>query len=355
MNRVMVMMLGLAAAVLPWPADASETMQAMRIAEFGPVDVMRLEQVPLPVPGQGEILVQVHAAGVNPVDAHIRGGHTQGFIDVALPHTPGFDISGVVAALGPGVDTFAVGDAVFAMLDLTRGGAYAEYAVVGIAEAARKPPGLSHVEAAAVPLVALTGWQAMFDAAGLSEGQTVLIHGGSGGVGSIAIQLAKAHDARVITTASDRNLDFVRSLGADVAVDYRSERFEDVAHDVDVVLDLIGGQTQERSLAVLKDGGVLVSLVGLEAAAQSPPRGIRASSILVRPDAAQLQQIAALLEAGIVQPTVSLELPLAQAGEAHRQVETGHTRGKVVLRVVTTPDMAGNPDGGDDLGPSRHR
>jgi NADPH:quinone reductase-like Zn-dependent oxidoreductase len=334
MKRVTIGLLCLAAGLVAQPAVGAETMLAVRISEYGSTDVLRLEQIPRPAPAQGQLLLRVHAAGVNPVDAHIRGGHTQGFIDVTLPHTPGFDVSGVVAAVGPGVEAFAVGDEVFAMLDLRRGGAYAEYAIVGVDEAARKPQRLSHVEAAALPLVSLTAWQAMFDTAGLSAGQTILIHGGSGGVGSVAIQLAKARDARVITTASKENHEFARSLGADVVVDYRTERFEDAARDVDVVFDLIGGQTQERSLAVLKDGGMLVSLVGLGRAAASPPRGIRASSILVRPDVEQLGRVAALVDAGRLQPIVSSALSLPQAADAHRQVETGHTRGKIVLAVV---------------------
>jgi NADPH:quinone reductase-like Zn-dependent oxidoreductase len=270
---------------------------------------------------------------VNPVDALIRRGHAAGFIDVALPYVPGFDVSGQVVAVGDGVVGFAVGDPVFAMLDLKRGGAYAEHAIVKVDEAARKPERLSHLEAAALPLVSLTAWQALVETAELGPDQTVLIHGGAGGVGSVAIQIARARGARVITTASAGNHEFVRALGADVAVDYRSERFEDVATAVDVVLDPIGGQTQARSLQVLKDGGILVSLVGLGEAARTPPRGIRTVGLLVRPDAKQLAGIAALVESGALTPTVSLVLPLAQADAAHRQIETGHTRGKVVLQI----------------------
>jgi NADPH:quinone reductase-like Zn-dependent oxidoreductase len=239
-----------------------------------------------------------------------------------------------VESTGPDAARFEPGDEVFAMLALTRGGAYAPYAIVKVEEAARKPAGLSHVEAASLPLVALTAWQALFDTAGLGQGQTVLIHGGAGGVGSVAIQLAKASGARVITTASAGNHDLVRSLGADVAIDYRNQRFEDVASEVDVVLDTIGGETQVRSLDVLKDGGMLVSLVGLGQAARTPPRDIRAVSILVQPNAVQLTEIAALVDAGKLRPEVSLTLPLAQAADAHRQIETGRTRGKVVLQAV---------------------
>jgi NADPH:quinone reductase-like Zn-dependent oxidoreductase len=334
-RSAMLAVLGLAvfASALAPAGARGDAMDAIRFDEFGPLEVLAEVRLPRPVAGDGELLLRVHAAGVNPVDALIRGGQTVGFIDVERPHVPGFDVSGVVEAVGAGVVGFAAGDEVFAMLALGRGGGYAQYAVVEAGEAARKPAGLSHVEAASLPLVSLTAWQALIDTAGLQPGQTVLIHGGSGGVGSVAVQLAKAHGARVITTASAGNHEFVRALGADVAVDYRNERFEDVASEVDVVLDLIGGQTQARSLAVLRDGGVLVSLVGLGREARSPPRGIRAVSILVRPDGRQLERIAALVEAGKLRPEVSQVLPLARAIDAHRQIETGHTRGKVVLQV----------------------
>jgi NADPH:quinone reductase-like Zn-dependent oxidoreductase len=334
MRMALLGLIGLAAAVFAAPADSTEPSNAVRLAGFGGIEVMDLERVARPQPGEGELRVRVHAAGVNPVDAHIRGGHTAGFIDVELPHVPGFDVSGVVESVGPGIDAFRPGDEVFAMLALTRGGAYAEHAIVLASEAAPKPSRLSHAEAASLPLVSLAAWQALFDTGGLSEGQTVLIHGGSGGVGSVAIQLARARGARVIATASAANLELLRSLGADLVIDYRNERFEDAVTNVDLVLDLIGGQTQQRSMQVLRDGGVLVSLVGLEPDSRTPPRGIRAVSILVEPNGAQLQQIASMVEAGTLRAEVSQVLPLARFADAHRQIETGHTRGKIVLQVV---------------------
>ncbi|HRQ64123.1 MAG TPA: NADP-dependent oxidoreductase [Xanthomonadaceae bacterium] len=333
-HRFSLVLLGMVLALCIPQAWGGESMQAIRMTEFGGVEVLDIASMPRPVPASGELLIRVHAAAVNPVDAHIRRGYAAGFIDVEMPYVPGFDVSGVVAAVGEGIDGFAVGDPIFAMLDLNRGGAYAEYAIVKAGEAARKPESIGHVEAAALPLVTLTAWQALFDTAQLVSGQTVLIHGGSGGVGSVAIQLAKERGARVITTASLGNHDFARSLGADVVVDYRSERFEDVAKDVDVVLDTVGGPTQERSLQVLKNGGVLVSLVGLGESARTPPRDIRAIGILVRPDAAQLGMIAALVDRGQLKPEVSMVLPVEQVDEAHRQIETGHTRGKVVLQIL---------------------
>lgn len=309
---------------------SAETMSAVRINAFGGTEVLQLEHVPLPVAGPGEMLVRVHAAAVNPVDTQIRAGPS-GF--ARLPYTPGFDLSGVVVEVGAGVTRFTPGDDVFAMLDLRRGGAYAEYTIVREVEAARKPVAVSHAEAASLPLVALTAWQALFETADLQPGQSVLIHAGAGGVGTSAVQLAKWRGAHVITTASERNHDFLRSLGADVVIDYSTERFEDRAQGVDVVLDPIGGETQVRSLATLRDGGILVSLVGLVPATRSPGGNVRTRSILVRPDTAQLERIAALVDAGDLRPIVSHSMPLDRVADAHRQSETGRTRGKIVLEV----------------------
>jgi NADPH:quinone reductase-like Zn-dependent oxidoreductase len=253
------------------------------------------------------------------------------------PYVPGFDVSGVVASVGPGVTRFSVGDEVFAMLNLRRGGGYAEYAIVKSDEAAAKPPQSTHAEAASIPLVALTAWQTLFEVANLQAGQTVLIHAGAGGVGSVAIQLAKWRGARVIATASDYNQDFLRELGADVPVDYRNQRFEDFATDVDVVLDPIGGDTQVRSLAILKEGGTLVSIVGLTPEGRNPQRNIQATSYLVRPDSEQLTAIGELISEGQVQPIVTYRFPLERAPEAHEQSQTRRTRGKIVLEINSTP------------------
>jgi NADPH:quinone reductase-like Zn-dependent oxidoreductase len=328
-----VLAIAVIAAASTTPFAAAMDSSGIRIAAFGAPE-LSVQPLPRPAAGPGELLLRVHAAGVNPVDAPVIAGETRGFIDVALPHVPGYDVSGVVEAAGEGVAGFAPGDEVFAMLHLTRGGAWATHARVRVDEAARKPALLSHPQAAALPLVALTAWQA-FETARLVAGQTVLIHGGAGGVGSVAVQIAKARGARVIATASAAHLEFVRSLGADVVVDYRNERFEDSAIGVDMVLDPIGGDTQTRSLGVLKDGGTLVSLVGLGQAANEAPRGIRAFGILVRPDAGQLREIAALVDAGKLHPEVAAVLPLADATKALERLATGGLRGKIVLQVVS--------------------
>lgn len=323
----------LALLLAPAPLCAQETMRAVTIRDFGPPDVLRVEEVPRPRPGEGELLVRVRAAAVNPVDAGIRSGRARAMVGAELPYVPGFDISGVVAEVGPGVAGFQPGDEVFAMIDLRRGGGYAEYALVRQDEAAPKPTGATFAEAAALPLVALTSWQALFDNADLQPGDVVLIHGGSGGVGSVAVQLAKWRGATVIATASERNQAFLRELGADVAVDYAGQRFEDVARDVDVVLDPIGGDTQVRSLGVLKDAGTLVALLGLTAEARAPGRDIRVRTMLVHPDTAELRRIADLVDEGHLRPVVSRTFPLERAAEAHEQIETGHTRGKLVLEI----------------------
>jgi NADPH:quinone reductase-like Zn-dependent oxidoreductase len=316
-------------------APAGPTMRAVRVHRFGGPEVLQVDEVPRPRPGSGELLVRVHAAAVNPVDTGGRAGRAQDIVHARLPWIPGYDLSGVVEEVGEGVTGFAPGDEVYAMLHLSRAGAYAEYAVVREDEAAPKPARASHAEAASLPLVALTVWQALFDEADLQAGETVLIHAGAGGVGSIAIQVAKWRGARVIATASAANHDFLRSLGADVVIDYTTQRFEEIARDVDVVLDPIGGDTQVRSLGTLRDGGRLVGLMGLTGAARQAGRGIRASAILVEPDAAQLRRIAELVDAGSVRPIVSHLKPLDAAADAHRQSETRRTRGKIVLEVVS--------------------
>ncbi len=318
----------------PTPEHLPRIMRAVRMSEFGPAHVLQVEHVHRPTPGRGELLVRVHAAAVNPIDTIVRTDGARGISDARLPYTPGFDLSGEVVQLGEDVSGFEVGDAIFAMLSLRRGGAYAEYAIVRTSEIARKPATISHAEAASLPLVALTAWQALFETADLQPGQTVLIHAGAGGVGSIAIQLAKWKGATVIATASERNHPFLRSLGADVVIDYRTQRFEDIAKNVDVVLDPIGGETQRRSLRVLRDGGVLVGLVGLEQVAHNPSGNVRARAILVEPNSSHLKQIAELVEDGSLKPIVSHRFPLQEAAAAHRQSETRHTRGKIVLQIV---------------------
>lgn len=306
------------------------TMKAIRIHEFGGGEVLHYEDAPKPTAGAGQVLVRVHAAGVNPADWKVRDGTFKAMGERPFPLILGFDVAGTVEAVGAGVTNVQAGEAVYADI---HGGAYAEYAAFPAELAASKPQTLDFVEAAAVPVAALTAWQALFDHAGLTAGQTVLIHGGSGGVGSFAIPFAKNVGARVITTGSARNHAYLRGLGADEVIDYNTTQFEEVARDVDVVLDTIGGDTEQRSWQTLKRGGVLVSIVQMPDQVQAAEHGVRALVFSAKGNAAQLTEIGRLIDAGKVKVTVETVLPLSEARRAHELSATKHTRGKIVLQV----------------------
>ncbi|TAJ16093.1 MAG: NADP-dependent oxidoreductase [Planctomycetota bacterium] len=306
-------------------------MKAVRIHAYGKAEVLVYEDVPKPVAKAKQVLVRVRAAGVNPVDWKIRGGLFGG--ELPGPMILGFDIAGVVESVGEGVEGWKKGDEVFALQPLSRGGGYAEFAVTDASALARKPAKADFAHTAALPVAALTAWQGLFDTAKLEQGQSVLIHAGAGGVGHFAVQLAHHKGARVFATASAANLAFLKELGADVAIDYKAQKFEDVAKDVDVVLDSIGGETQQRSFGVLKKGGILVSIVGQPDVKLAKEKGVRAGGILVKPDGKVLGELAALIDAGKLVPHVSAIVPLAEARKAHELSESGHTKGKIVLEV----------------------
>src|SRR6185437_11185102 len=269
----------------------SQTMKAIRIHKYGGPEVLHYEDAPRPQPQAGEVLVRVHAAGVNPIDWKVREGHMKDFWPHTFPLILGWDLSGVVEELGKGVSKFKIGDEVYGLPDPTRGGAYADYIVVRESELALKPKSLHHIRAGAVPLAALTAWQSLFEAGQLQSGQRVLIHAGSGGVGHFAVQLAKWKGAYVFATASTKNQDLLRKLGADEPIDYTQQRFEEIARKIDVVLDTIGGETQERSWQVLKKGGVLVSLVQPPSEEKAKELGVRAVFVGGQPNGAQLAEI----------------------------------------------------------------
>ncbi|MGO8689355.1 MAG: NADP-dependent oxidoreductase [Thermoguttaceae bacterium] len=311
-----------------------KTMKAVRIHGYGGPEVLTLEEAACPRPAAGEILVRVHAAGVNPVDWKVREGHLKTLVQHRFPLIPGWDFSGVVVAAGPGAGRFRKGEEVYSRPDLARDGAYAEYIVVREAEVARKPKSLDHIQAAAVPLACLTAWQALFDASGLSRGQRVLIHAAAGGVGTFAVQLAKWKGAYVIGTASPRNHELLRRLGADELIDYQATAFEDAVGDVDVVLDTMAGEVQRRSWKVLKRGGILVSILSPPSAEEAAAHGARGKPVFVQPNAAELAQIAELIDSGAVIPVVETILPLAEARRAQELSQAGHVRGKIVLRVA---------------------
>lgn len=306
----------------------------------GDADALRAASVPVPSPVLSEVLVQVEAAGINPIDAKTRAGRGTFGAIAAWPSTLGFDFSGVVVASPDEAHPLQPGTEVFGMVPFPRtGGTYAEYTVVPSLSVALKPASLTHVEAAAVPLAALTAWGLVVDTARAHEGQRMLIHAGSGGVGHFAVQLARYFGAHVTATSSTRNLDWLRELGASAVIDYTTTRFEDAVTDVDVVIDLIGNvhdETGTRSLRVLRPGGlyVLVPTGGWpEYASAAAEAGVRATSYKVIPDGRALATIARLIDSGEVRLHVDKVFDLADAAAAQTELEKGHTRGKIVLRV----------------------
>jgi NADPH:quinone reductase-like Zn-dependent oxidoreductase len=311
------------------------TMKASRIHAYGTPDTLVYEDAPRPEAHAGDILVRVRAAGVNPVDYKTRRGKgIGGGSSNVLPLIVGWDVSGVVEMVGAGVTAFQPGDEVYSMVRFPEfGSAYAQYVAAPASDFARKPQTLDHVHAAAVPLAALTAWQIMFDTAHLAAGQTILIHAAAGGVGHLAVQLAKWKGAHVIGTASARNADFLREIGVDEVVDYTAAPFETIVHPVDVVLDCVGGDISERSAKVLKPGGFLSWIAGGLSKERIAELGIRAGGILVHVDGEELAAIGTLIDTGYIKPFVEQVFPLSEAPKAHEAIETGRTRGKIVLSV----------------------
>jgi NADPH:quinone reductase-like Zn-dependent oxidoreductase len=318
-----------------------KTMHAVVAQGIGGPEVLQLQEVERPVPGLTEILVRVHAAGINPTDW--KGRATGGRLSAAdFPVILGYDVAGVVEEVGGGVTWLRVGDEVLGMPKFpVQPGGYAEYVAAPSRQFVKKPSALSFEQAAGLPLAALTAWQGLVDTGRLSAGQRVLVHAAAGGVGHLAVQIAKSLGAYVIGTASAPKHDFVRSLGADEVIDYRSEDFADVLREqpVDVVFDPIAGDTSLRSVQVLKDGGVLVSILSVEedAAAEAKRRGIHAGFTLVEPDRLALTAITDLVEQGKLRVEIDSVFPLAEAADAHRRGETNQASGKIVLSVVGGP------------------
>lgn len=315
-------------------------MRAVVIHQFGGRDQLQLAEVPTPAPGRREVLIRIHAAGVNPVDWKIREGLLRSRLPHQFPIIPGWDVSGVIASTGPGARRFQPGDAVYAYArkPIVKDGTYAEFVVLPEAAVALKPARLDFAEAAAVPLAALTAWQSMFDAAGLKRGQTVLIHAAAGGVGGFAVQLARWKGARVIATASAANHVYVRALGAQHVLDYRQEAFVEgvrrlVPEGVDVAFDTVGGEVQKQSAHAVRPGGCLVSILAFADEAAIRARGVVPRYVFVSPHALQLKRLAGLIDREKVKVTLAARLPLAEAARAHELMESGHTRGKIVLLV----------------------
>jgi NADPH:quinone reductase-like Zn-dependent oxidoreductase len=310
-----------------------DTMRAVTLTRYGGPEALDVGTLPVPTPLPGEVLVRVSAASVNPIDWKLREGMSKSYLERNNPAILGRDAAGVIVALGTDAGAWSCGDQVVAFLDSSRQGGFAEYVPVRLADLVRKPRRLSFRQAAAFPLVAMTAWQSLIDAGRLQSGERVLIHGGAGGVGSMAVQIAKWRGAHVITTASEGNHAYVASIGADQAIDYRAVKFETVVKDVDLVLDTIGGDTLQRSVGVLKKGGRLVSIVEELPAATCSAAGIECipADVGAAPDT--LQKIADLFDAGAITINIDATFPLERAADALEANRTGRTRGKIVLDV----------------------
>ncbi|MBD2309777.1 NADP-dependent oxidoreductase [Chroococcidiopsis sp. FACHB-1243] len=309
-------------------------MKAIAINEYGNEEVLNYIDVDRPVPKADEVLVKVHAAAVNPIDWKTRDGAGER-LGLKLPITLGIDIAGTVEEVGDGVEIFKKGDAVYGMTVSGLSGGYAEYALAGVDTIAPKPESIDFEAAAAIPIAALTAWQAMFDVAHLSSGQKILITGASGGVGSMAVQLAKAKGAFAIGTASGKNEQFVRDLGADEFVDYTRQPFEEVVKNVDVVFDTVGDDTLERAFQTLKKGGFLISTVEPQAEEKAKEFGVQGAWLFCQPSAQQLAEINRLIDEGKLKTHVETVLPIAEVKKAHQLSQSGRTRGKIVLQIAT--------------------
>ena len=308
-------------------------MKAIRIHRFGGPEVLQLDEIDVAEPGPGEVRVRVACASLNPVDYKIRGGGYPMVREADLPVVLGRDLCGVVEAIGPNVSHVVPGEPVFAMIGWDRG-AYAEQVIVKAGEFAAKPETLTVLDAGSLPLAALTAWQGLFDHGELKRGQRALIHGASGGVGYLAVQFAKAHGADVVATCSTGNVEWVQSLGADRVIDYTREPFEATAGEVDLVYDLIGGETRDRSWSLLKPHGRLVTTVADGSVkAEAAQQGRKGLEYHAEPSAEQLRTVAGLADEGRLQVLVDKAFSLEDGPAAHAYLETGHPRGKVVFEV----------------------
>ena len=340
MNKTTIIAAATLSVTSMFAQSPATMMKAIVIHQYGGPGALNYGDTARPVPKENEILIRVVAASVNPVDVAIRSGKYAQYFHTKLPLIPGMDAAGIVEEIGAGITKFKKGDPVYAFFTLADEGGYAQFAIAKENELSTKPRSLTYEEAAAVPAVGSTAWQALVETAQLKPGQTVLIHGGSGGVGHCAIQIAKARGARVIATASTANQDFLKKLGADQAIDYKTTKFEDVARDVDVVLDAVGEDTLTRSYGVVKKGGVIVTIAGEPDEAAAKAHGIRCVSISATPKADVLGELTKLIEAKKLTPVISKTFLLADAAKAQEAIATGHTRGKIILKVATETKSA---------------
>ena len=308
---------------------SNKNMQAIRVHDYGGPEVLVLEQAPRPEPKADEVLIRIKAAGVNPADWKYRSGVYKQFMPLQFPWTPGLDGSGTIESVGANVTAFKKGDEVYGIVTSS----YAEYAVAKANEIQRKPASLTFEEAASLPVGALTAWGALMDSAKIEAGQRVLVHGAAGGVGASVVQLARWKGAHVTGTASTRNVEFVRSLGAENVIDYSATRFETVVHDLDVVIDTVGGDIAERSFQVIRPGGIYVTVAGRLAEDAVKAQKITARSG-GRAPVENLKKISELIEAKQLKPVIGAVFPLAEARQAHELSQTGHGRGRIILHVA---------------------
>jgi len=306
--------------------------KAVRIHQFGNAEVLTYEDAPIPVIAADEVLVKIHASSINPVDWKVREGYLKDFIPHTFPLILGWDFAGEIVALGADVKNWQVGAAVYARPDIARDGAYAEYIAVRANEIAAKPSSINWQEAAAVPLVALTAWQSLYEGANIQAGERVLIHAGAGGVGTFAIQLAKLRGAHVITTTSTANIALVKALGADEVIDYTQTDFS-ALRDIDVVFDTMGGDIQDQSWQTLKRGGRLVSIISQPSEQAATQAGVTPLFCFVQPSAQQLTSLAELIDAGKIKVTIDSVFALKDIAAAHAKSATGRARGKIVIQV----------------------
>ncbi len=338
-------------------ARRRQTMKAFVVSRYGKANSVEAVELPEPELGDRDVLIQIHAASVNPLDLKIRNGELKPLLPYKLPLVLGNDLAGVVIKAGANVDRFKLGDEVYAKPDKDRIGAFAELIAISENDVAKKPHGLDMEQAASIPLVGLTAWQALIEKAKLRPGQKVLIHAGSGGLGTIAVQLAKHLGATVATTTSTANVEWVKRLGADVVIDYRSNDFETVLDDYDVVIDTQGGQTLEKSLRVLKPGGKVISVAGppapdfgkefganwfliqamrilsLKIRRKAKRRGVTYSFLFMRASGDQLRELGSLIDSGVIRPVVDRVFPFQSTTEALAYVEKGRAKGKVVIKI----------------------
>ncbi|WP_018663535.1 NADP-dependent oxidoreductase [Heyndrickxia acidiproducens] len=308
-------------------------MKAVVINQYGGKDRLQEAEVPIPSIQDHQVLVQMKATSVNPIDWKLREGYLKDMLPFDFPIILGWDAAGIITETGKSVKNFKVGDAVFARPDTTRNGTYAEFVAIDEDKLALKPPNVSFEEAASVPLAGLTAWQGLYDVLGLKAGEKILIHAGAGGVGSLAIQFAHHTGAYVATTASAENGAFVKNLGADMAIDYRTEHFEEILKDFDAVYDTLGGRIQSGSYQILKKGGRLVSIAEAPKQEEAEKYGVKADFLWLQPNGKQLAEIGELLQSGTVKAIVGQTFPFSQQGvrEAHALSESHHARGKIVI------------------------